>query len=55
MITVVLRIQTKEYKSWFSFGKQLSPEGRSWLDQNDRTIISLWDIMVFQRFFGEPL
>jgi len=30
MITVVLRIQTKEYKSWFSFGKQLSPEGRSW-------------------------
>ncbi len=29
MITVVLRIQTKEYKSWFSFGKQLSPEGRS--------------------------
>ncbi len=41
MITVVLRIQTKEYKSWFSFGKQLSPEGRSWLDQNDRTIIAL--------------
>jgi hypothetical protein len=43
MITVVLRIQTKEYKSWFSFGKQLSPEGRSWLDlpSGDQTIIVL--------------
>jgi len=43
------------YHGWIRMIEQLYPFGISWLDQNDRTIISLWDIMVFQRFFGEPL
>jgi hypothetical protein len=49
IIVVVLRSKTKEVQSWFSKGKQLYPFGISWFDPLDPTIISLWEIMVFQR------
>ncbi len=45
IIVVVLRSKTKEAQSWLRYAQQLYPFGISWLDQNDRTIISRREIM----------